>query len=75
MYREHYIILILRQKHLEKDTQIRGKVHAGSETAQTRELGGRSGWMVGLSKERSRNMAGKNFSTKVEKHWEVLDTC
>lgn len=69
---EHCIILILRQKHLEKDTQIRGKVHAGSETAQTRELGGRSGWMVGLSNERSRNMAGKNFSTKVEKHWEVL---
>lgn len=43
-----------------KDTQIRGKVYAGSEMAQPRGLRGKSGWMVGLCKERSRNMAGKN---------------
>lgn len=43
-----------------KKTQIRGKVYAGPEMAQPRELRGKSGWMVGLSKERSRNMAGKN---------------
>lgn len=64
---KHCIMLILSQKHLEKRThRSEAKSIQGPKWHSQENCGRRSGWMVGLSKERSRNMAGKNKGTKTQ---------